>query len=442
MKRLLALLVVTFLVLFGIGLALYERPPTPTVVEEGDEEREQSIREAFAGSRGEAPADAVDEALVAELTAFFHRLRGALDSADQNRIEELFSTDATLRYAEEAGLVDLGSISVLERVQFKRGFRSGFLDGICSAPEFLTFDEDFELVRVEPIRDGEVVVFFRATNSHLQVTKKMRYWLIRSGQGDWTAYDFEDLDAGMRLSALMGVTMQAANESPDWLDDFVELGPAVRRLFGDDPQEAIVSLQEHGGALVASEAPALVRAFGHQMLSTAFLVEGEFGAALEQADRALALDDEAPVLVFMRGNCLTNLGRYEEALEAFRSYARDLGYDSDLYEFMAVCHLGLDEPIHGRRMAEEGLALSRLAYGCMACLAVCLADNEVGEIEPYLSALSPEEHLVAYEVILDFTLQEGAKAAFQWTQVRLEWEFPEHELVAHYREASADTFGE
>src|SRR5262249_2791419 len=143
------------------------------------------------------------------------------------------------------------------------------------------------------------------------VSIKMRWWLV-SRSGEWKVYDLEDLDGGMRLTAVVTELM-----TPGFLANaaqFQTAGTAIR--------DAVVAAQT-GDADPAERArapargvnlPAPLVALRDAIEGLIQVIKGEVEAGLASLDRAERQNPDMPMLHLLRAIAYTRAEEYEKAL--------------------------------------------------------------------------------------------------------------------------------
>lgn len=87
------------------------------------------------------------------------------------------------------------------------------------------------------------------------------------------------------------------------------------------------------------------------------LQSGQFGSALELIDQAIALDENNSDSYVYRGIALSQLGRPDEATEAFRHAIMHGPYNPKAYFNLAVHHYQLGQAMQAEEMAKETMKI-------------------------------------------------------------------------------------
>ena len=247
--------------------------PKPSVRSESDAERDQSMRAAFTTTvgRGDAKDVTGDAELVAEITEFFKALGTAFDEGDRSKLKNLVSGEMMIDYAQRSGVLDLSSLGPMRQVSFRRQFTNGLLQGLATHGKNNAFTRP-RVVRVEQISKREVLAYMRSQSVWLGVETKSRWWLLKNLAGEWQAYDWEDLDSGIRTSTLMGA-MAGPNTSAPWNQDALNLLQAVQQLQASEEFDP-TQLREPCEKLLAHKVPAVIESLARGLLAAALLTLG------------------------------------------------------------------------------------------------------------------------------------------------------------------------
>jgi len=160
--------------------------------QEDDEERRREIIAAFQRQKPLAP----DE-MTKEITPLFEQVRDAFKG--RKSVVAHFDLDRMLDEVKDQGL--LPPEVARTRREFLRGMEMG-MDRALKQQAELDVWTSFEIRSLKKLQGNEAVVFVRHQAADGTITK-MRWWVSkRSGQ--WKVYDYEDLDVGMRVTALVG----------------------------------------------------------------------------------------------------------------------------------------------------------------------------------------------------------------------------------------------
>jgi len=430
------LVIVSVLALAGIGWLSWQHHlrTSPTVAEETEGDRLASIEAAFlpsAGKGDESRELATDDPeMRTGAAAFFKELGSALTAADRSRLSKLVSGDLMFSYAERSGVLQVRGRQ--RRSQLMRGFRSGVGNGLAQAAGLLAYDE-FDVMRIEKIRDGEMVAYIRWWNDEFEIYTKMRWWLMKTKGGKWVAYDYEDFDQNLRASALIGAMLSGSGGGQlPWMDEF---GEVVKVFQGASGVEALTSLPESldvVDALLAHKLPKGIEGFARIIRSTALLLDGRADDALEEAERIEKVTGGAPITYYQKGSCLAALDRPEEALVEFARYGDMLGWDSDLREMVADCHYALGANDKAIEQVETALAEQANAVGCLCTLSFCLPPERLGEIAERVKKTRDPE--ASYEYILDYAVDVGRLDVLKAVFAQLKVAHPESDLLEYYED--------
>ena len=407
--------------------------PKPSVRSESDAERDQSMRAAFTTTvgRGDAKDVTGDAELVAEITEFFKALGTAFDEGDRSKLKNLVSGEMMIDYAQRSGVLDLSSLGPMRQVSFRRQFTNGLLQGLATHGKNNAFTRP-RVVRVEQISKREVLAYMRSQSVWLGVETKSRWWLLKNLAGEWQAYDWEDLDSGIRTSTLMGA-MAGPNTSAPWNQDALNLLQAVQQLQASEEFDP-TQLREPCEKLLAHKVPAVIESLARGLLAAALLTGEDADGALEEIDKIVELNGGAtPSDHYVRAECYLFKGEPQKAIEQFILYTEVLGWDSDVHERLSDCYYELGDMPKSIEHAEKGLADNPQSPGCLASLAVSLPAERHDEILKHLEKF--EERQLAYESILDYAIEVEHRVAYDLILPRFTADFPdEKDLIEYYEE--------
>lgn len=401
---------------------------TPSVLPESTAERESSVRAAFSpsadGSVGTSVTD--DPHLFDEIGAFFEGLGEALASGDADEIEQRFSMEALFAYSEKAGLIDLAGIDRQELRNFIAGAKRGFAN---SAPTSAFSDP--RIMRIERIRDGELIVYLRARNTALNIGIKQRWWLIKDADGKWRAYDNEDVEHPLRTSALLASVLSIGNHQRPWTADFIQLGKAMKGLSAETDGDTFSQIDNCTARLLEHRLPRAIEGFVCTLRAGALAENGDTGEVAELLDRVDELTPGAPGTYFLRGRLHFFEDEPEEAIDQFHKYVDVLGWDAEVHESLADCYLEIGDKEKCIEHARKGLADTPTSVGCLSSLAVSLPPDERGELDQHFDNMEGEES--AYGAALDYAVNLELYEVRDYLLAKLMEDFPDSVLLGQYR---------
>lgn len=415
--------------LFGVVSCERKKSPSVGYNEISHEQSVADAKVAFAGHGAEIDVEP-------EIQSFFTKLGQASKSEIKFETSDYISVDAMIESAEAANVFDGMDSS------FKRGFISGFRKGLSNIErsfQQMAFDQH-RVVRVEKPSEDRRVVFATLYNSELNISTKMRFWMVKTDQG-WRIYDYEDLSVGLRTVAVMATMMKAGvgkNAEP-WVADFVPLAKTMQQLDMND-FESIASLREPLQRLMGHDLPTDIRRFGSAMLVNAHTAAEDFDQAEQELEAAQKGGYQSPLANYQRGHLMMNREKWREALDEFRKNNDILGADSDILESISDCHYELGDMKSAHDAALKGLEDNPRAMNLLACLVAASTLEQIAEPVLAVKFEASGDAETAYEGALDYLISleelEKARALFAACRGR----FDDAELIDYYEtELSGET---
>jgi tetratricopeptide (TPR) repeat protein len=215
---------------------------------------------------------------------------------------------------------------------------------------------------------------------------RFRFWLVAE-KDDWKVYDFEMLDAGIRLSLLMSTLF--ANALGD--------GEAARRLQRGMTllQKAILQMtqgetdeaRENLIKVRATKPPPEIAAWVEFIDASLLLLEGEDEEALKAADKALALHKDLALAWQVKAAALTSLERHEDSIAASKEFLRLVGDDSETWLAIGESWEELDKVDEAIAAYRKGVAADDEEHeNRMALAKLLLKDGKADEADGLLAA--------------------------------------------------------
>lgn len=355
--------------LLYLSLSRVRHGPPPRPAAGDEEDLRHDVRAAFAERK---PLD--EKEVAADLPRFFESLGADFAAADAERIMARFDLD---RMADELAAVPGFPVrTARERRGFVQGMREGMGRSLTRPGAAMRWTSS-EVRGVKKLNNDDAVVIVRHRTAS-GYALKMRWWLTRRS-GQWKVYDLEDLDLGMRVSALTGaLAVQAAGNLTETGRALKTLGEAFQAIRQEDFDGADRKLAQVAAVKLPKEVEAL------RQLATAVvrLEHGQANESLEALDAAAALQPDVPLIDFLRGRALNFLGHWDKAEPPLEKF-RDLLGDDD-----AVCReLGLSLRGQKRfadaageyRKALDANPKDAVAYqGLLKCLDANAAADDLG----------------------------------------------------------------
>jgi tetratricopeptide (TPR) repeat protein len=310
--------------------------------------------------------------------------------ADEKRVRALVSPEAMVRHLEQRKFVEFKSAA--ERASFMTGFEKGVMKSFKQ----LAFDEH-KMVRAEMLAPGQAMVFIRLHDEEMGIVTKQRWWLVQE-EGTWKLYDFEDVDGGIRGSTMMGAMLSGMKGGKEpWVDPLLSL---ARSGQGEDAVlDQLANGRTHAEEILKHDAPEEVRNMARITITGALIADQKFEETLKYFEEMDKSANPSPVRHYMRASALAGLGRQDEALAAYEAYAKELGWDSDVYESVANIHFEKGNKVLAFENALKGVSDNKNSTACLSLAAVAAGPGQLRELAKHFEATSDPE--VAYEEAID-----------------------------------------
>ena len=337
------------------------------------EQKYQETSGAFGGA-GAVANDADTQAIDFVLT----RIETAMRQQDAGTLFTHLDLDLMFEDLERRGLIPKAGRS--ERSRFRGGFKAGFMRGLQNASA--NFDWQRHQIKRVRVRGGnggkgsgaEAVVYLRMHHSKT-ASAKMRWWLRKTDTG-WKAYDYEDLDTGLRTSTTIGLLVSNPAQAAS-VGSFGEgIAGGAKALLEGDGKAAEAAL----AAIPSSGLPPPLDAVRCLLMGNAVRLQGRYDEAFAFFAQAEALNPDVPAVHQARAAAYNALGRHEEALASLEKYERVLGPDETLYEHRGAALLGLKRPAEAAEAYRKGLDDTPDSWANLAGLAAALPAGDKVEL--------------------------------------------------------------
>src|SRR5688572_26775215 len=371
-------------------------PPEPLV---------QKYREVAAAFRGEAvpPSDYDSQAIVGVMG----RIGAEAVLPGGGSVLSHFDADATFDELERRGFVS--GISRPERREMRRGFKEGYARGIPNG----VVDLPWRRLQVRQVRmlrnggsrgDGAEALAFVQTRFQNDLSCKMRWW-FRKTPGGWKAYDYEDLDTGIRISTSMGMILSNAAQSPAVRGYNESAGAAFTALGNEDGKAA----EAAAARIPASGLPPAMDATRWVLHGDACVLQDRHEESLGHYAKAESIHPDVPMVHLGRAAALNGLGRHGEALDSLDRYERVLGGDPVLSKRRGDALLAMGRRSEAASAYRGGLDDAPEYWQNLAALAAALPPGNKQELGQRLARVS-RHRLVFRNVAAEVTGRKDADA--------------------------------
>jgi tetratricopeptide (TPR) repeat protein len=305
---------------FGIVLLVFNnrasREPAVALAPQDDKERQRDVREAMAGDK-----PLLNQDIAPELKKLFDALGAAFRATDQEALISCF--DPERMYDELRSRSVLPLFHPWERGNVVGGLRRGLGTSLVKRSRLLEYTS-FEIRQVKQLRADEVVVIVRHAHP-AGATLKMRWWLVRRGDG-WKVYDLEDLDIGIPFSSLSATLIQQGDAKlADSSRAATLLGEAVQSIA---IQQDVDGVEKKLGQIARLQLPRELEAMRFMVKAMICQHRGQHKEAVAAVAKARTFRQDLPILDFLQGVALSRLGQWQEGLKHLEAYRALLGDDA------------------------------------------------------------------------------------------------------------------
>ncbi len=181
--------------------------------------------------------------------------------------------------------------------------------------------EELRITRALVAGDGDVAVAFAIGRSGAEL-RRTRFWLSDTdggGDGPWRIVDWESLDEGIPASVRFGFVIDGL---PPRYAEWRKLMTTARLLAAEGDLEG--AFESLAWARTVDPHPAMRPRL--ELLEATLRLRAEQPAeALARLDAALAARNDLPLVLYLRAEAFTRLGRDEESFAASRAYRDAVG---------------------------------------------------------------------------------------------------------------------
>lgn len=370
---------------------LFPSKPKLEVTEQNPGDRQDSLKKAFAEG-AEVTGDKKAYFGIAE--KHFAKLIHGLENKNGKAIAELFDAEMMTRCIDTRGLYKFSSEQQIRAEG--RGLKLSLPGVFLKLANNLNVERG-KVVNVDVVNDSQIIVYSRMFCDEEGTSSKYRWWMVKTGEGKWVFYDYEDLDESMRFSTLVGIAVAEAaggdaSKLP-WMSDYKLM---QQQMMSGDVESLLVSVDK----VLKYKIPAVYEANTRMYKAAALGAVERYEDGIKQLDTVATLLPDSVSHLYMKATYLSALDRDDEALKAFDEYVAVLGWDSDVHELVADIYIARGDMEKAEEHWKKGLADNPNAYGCMATAADGLPDERKEELVAYLEAAKYKAK--AYENVLAY----------------------------------------
>lgn len=354
--------------------------PARRVDETPTQKYSQALR-AF-GSPASGPADAFAPAGDIDRSAVqrdLSRVASPDTAPNPDRIVACFDTDRMIEDLYDQGL--LKHVPRHRLSETAAAFRVGMRRAIGKGSEWDI--NRIEVRRVVPLPGRRNALAFVRIWLKDGTNGKARWW-ITCKDGQWRIYDTEDLQAGLRLSNVLVLTINSANAGGGRAAWFNAI-PAYRDARAALGARDLPAAERELAKLRNVTLPAPLEAQRLLMEGIARTHHEEYDAAARFYDQAEALAPDLPMLLFLRASLNNRQGNHEKALKFAQQFLDLLGDDAVAYnETGFACERQGRLPEAAEAYA-KGLADDPRDYSNLAGLARVTPREKIAELSAALA---------------------------------------------------------
>lgn len=300
-----AVIVAVGLVFLGVGITaavLFARArQLPQRVDNAAADQSEKVA-AFGRSGRAAGADAKDA------TALLDAMSLAMRQRQGSAATDIFDIDRMID--EVCRLPGVPAASSGDRKRMAAGLRTG-MGRMLRAEGALQPWDTTEVRMVRPAETpGDIIVYSKLRSA--DGATRMRWWMHKTDK--LRIYDFEDVDAGLRASSIMGRLIAG----PDPRDivtlqqDIQALNQSVVALARSDAEAAEKALSQ----VRAATLPQDIQCLRHIATGTLRILHQRSDDALHELAQAEALNPTSPIVFDLRAIAHNQKGESEKALQA------------------------------------------------------------------------------------------------------------------------------
>ena len=294
------------------------------------------------------PSEAADDASTQrEVASVLDSLTRALASGNEADVQRHFSIPHLVGSIQShEGVPELG---IFKRTTLSFSLREVFLRHLNVGGEQPSW-EQLELKRIETTDEPKRVIAWSRERDADGIGTSTRWWLVRRDDG-WVIYDYEDLDAGYRLSMLLAARIvDGVDGNSSLCTNAGALKDAIDALHEENTEQLRDALDRISGPL-----PGQFEALRWTIETVCGVAMEDWEASLAASDRAEAIREGIPLVTYMRGLCFLELRRYPEAIRAIDRYEEFLGPDDDSHHLRGSVLAGWGRSVEAEKEFLLGL---------------------------------------------------------------------------------------
>lgn len=322
-----------------------------------------------------------EDAEVAEINDFFSRMvKAQNEQGAELEIDRYFDIDAMVGQLLEAidleeNLVARDSLNLRLRQRLEQEFGDEMLHGVRSQVAAVDLDN----------ANRKAVVMLRTWRRD-GVSIRQRYWLVRK-EANWRIVDVEDVTLNLRMSTLMAAIageVLAAENPLAMAESIAGLEKTISAINSGDYYAA----NEHLLAMDGLPLPASVESVRWVLKSSVAVYFFDPNECLRCLDKAIEYQADIPIVRYNQAVAFNMLGQSKDALEAAQQFTDRYGSDADAQREIGIALQELGRDQEALEAFRDGLKDTPNSVDNLAYLGLLLPDDEKEEIVRHFQTLT------------------------------------------------------
>lgn len=328
-----------------------------------------SVQDSYETHKKQSPAAGKADT---EISPLFDRFLVAIKDRDAQRLRSL--TDHRRMFQEIERQQLFSGVPPAEKTALRIAFASEVGDGLLDEATAGGW-KDLKILTTDIDENGnQAQVVARVSLSSTPTPVAVRFWLSKTDKG-WRVFDWEIADSFLRASSHIGAMLTVLRADSD-IEPIQQLIYAARQVAEGNFAEAQSVLDQSLDAAL----PDYLEAGRWLLYAQTKFAEDDPKTAKRCLEAAATLNPNILALPKLRAACNAALGDYESSLEDSKQALEQLGGDAEIYVRMgdALAELGRAED--AADAYRNGLALDGDSLVCLLGLASVLSDGDKAEI--------------------------------------------------------------
>ncbi|MHC4861733.1 MAG: tetratricopeptide repeat protein, partial [Planctomycetota bacterium] len=333
------------------------------------------------------------------VATFFRSFESAIRSGNGTWVLAHFDVPRLWREVKSWG--EEFRLTPKQEADFTKGLATGITRRFRNEAPFLLWERQ-EILLIKLLPGGREAVVLTRDWMPGDVTRKARWWLVRSGER-WKLYDLEEVDFGIRMSlgAAGVLSSMTSGKDTSWIEAQQKLLAAMKAIHDSNADLAEAILTEIDGVRF----PRVIEGVRQVVLGSLRLLQGRPGDAVGNLDRAAAIHPDMPMLSLLRASAGNALGDHAVALGQARRYLELVGGEADGHLQEGIALAGLGRTSQAMAAFHRGLARNPDSLENLVELALLLPPAKSGEIGTRFAKL--RDPAGSFEVLVESLVARG-----------------------------------